>query len=131
MTLSIFGKLIGRPALLASAALLLNTGAAFAAAHAGDAQAQARQLLAGTANRSTALATRVAVPAGASELDHDPQEQARRLLLGNSRTAGDAKGQPVLASDITSVSGAAARRARHAYPDAHAQAERMITGKAG
>jgi hypothetical protein len=131
MTTSILSKLISRPALLASAAILLNTGSALAADHAGDAQAQARELLAGAANRSAVLATSIAVPTGTSQTDLDPQEQARRLILGTPRTGSDAKGQPTLSSNSASSSVAGQRLIRRAYPDAHALAQRMITGKAG
>jgi hypothetical protein len=55
-----------------------------------------------------------------SHPDFDPQEHARRLILGTPRSALNSK-----------TSGPAPRRIRSAYPDAHALAERMITGGTG
>lgn len=84
MTKSNLSNTLSRQLVLASAALLLQIGAAAAADLAGDAQSQARALLSGaTADRLTgaAVSNRVADRA-ASVPAMDAQELARRLLGG-------------------------------------------------
>jgi hypothetical protein len=117
MTTSIVNKLISGP-VLASAAFLLSTGSALAAEHADDAQTQARELLDRTASRAAPVARSIIAATGTPQAGLDPQEQARRLILGT----------PALHSKATSSSGAA--RIRGPYPDAQTLAKRMITGGA-
>jgi len=96
-----------------TAALLVQFGAA-AAQPAGDAQAQARALLAPATTHAaphTPLFTRAVADPTA-----DPQAHARRLLSGASTTAA--------ASRQLRVASAAGR----AHPDVQALAQRLITG---
>lgn len=120
---------MGRLMLLGSAAFLLHTGSALAADRADDAQAQARELLAGSAKRSTVV-TAVGVPAASSQSSLEPQEQARRLILGSPRV-GTTESYAALNSKSTPSSGAERPGVRRVYPDGQALAERMIKGAAG
>ena len=119
--MSIQSKLISRPILLASAVFLLNTGNALAAGDPADPQAQARELLSGAANRAVTPGTSGALANGTHQPTLEPQEQARRLILGTPRSG---TGSNSISSDADS------RRIRHAYRDAHALAERLLGGKA-
>jgi hypothetical protein len=117
---------VSRLVLLGSAAFLVHAGSVLAADRADDAQAQARELLAGTAKQS-AIATAVAIPAGTSQAALEPQEQARRLILGTPR-AGTVESYAALDSKTSSSPGAERRGIRRIYPDGQALAERMIRG---
>lgn len=72
-----------RSLLLAGAALLLGTGSAFAAP--GDAQEQARNMLAGVAGDNISFP----ISSGTATLV-DPQVQAQRLLAGKPRISAGA-----------------------------------------
>ncbi len=115
--------------LLGSVAFLAHAGTALAADRADDPQAQARELLAGTAKGSP-VARAVARPAATSQAAVEPQEQARRLILGTPR-ARTLESYAALPSMTTSPTGAGRRPIRRVYPDGQALAERMITGAAG
>ena len=116
---------MGRLMLLGSAAFLFHAGTVLAADRVDDAQAQARELLTGAAKRSTA-AIAVALPARASQAVLEPQEQARRLILG-APSAGAIESYAALSSKTISSSGAERRSFRRVYPDGQALAARMIT----
>lgn len=120
--MSIQSKLISRSILLASAVFLLNAGNALAAGDPADPQAQARELLSGTANRFVAPGTSGALANGTDQPALEPQEQARRLILGTPRSGPN--------SNSISSSEADGRHIRHAYRDAHELAERLLGGKA-
>jgi hypothetical protein len=117
---------MGRLLLLGSAAFLIHAGGVSAADRADDPQAQARELLAGTAKRSTA-AIAVALPAATSQAALEPQEQARRLIMGAPRVR-TVESYAALSSKTISSSGAERRSTRRVYPDGQALAARMITG---
>src|SRR5437867_467647 len=72
-----------RPLMILSAALLLQTAGSLTAANAGDAQAQARELLSQTAAvRSDALPSNTFRAGGISAaVALDPQGQARQVFL--------------------------------------------------
>jgi len=127
MTLFKLTNSMSRLVLLGSAAFLLHGGVVLAADRTDDAQAQARELLAGTATRSTG-ATSAALPAATSQSALDPQEQARRFILGTSRAETAVKSYSALNSKTTPSSSAERRGNRRVYPDAQTLAERMITG---
>lgn len=122
-------KFIGPPLALISAALLIHVGGAVAADSAGDAQQQARELLAGR------IATRSA-PASERRADRevrptaDVQELARRVLLGV--TDSGVQG----AKPITRPDNAAApveltvQKSVLAHGDAQAMARRLLLGQA-
>ena len=124
-------KSLSRSLLVGSAAFLLYSGAVMAADRGGDAQAQARELLTGTAKRSAGFATSVPLPAGIFQPALDPQEQARRLILGTPRAGIPVNNYAALNSKATSSPGAERRGVRRAYPDGQALADRMIRGTAG
>ena len=125
MTSSRFSRTLRRPALWAAAALLLNTGAALAADDIGDGQAQARAFLAGSTPVAHARATAARPEASVSASWVDPQEQARRLILGAQGAGNVPAPQRIAQAEVARGSGAA----RRANPQALAQ--RMILGAAG
>src|ERR1700704_2499884 len=79
-------KFLSPPLALISAALLIHVGGAVAADSAGDAQQQARELLAGRIATQSAPSERRAE--GAVRPTGDAQERARRLLLGVADSGG-------------------------------------------
>ncbi len=125
MTSSRFSRVVRRPALWATAALLLNTGAALAADDIGDGQAQARAFLAGHAPVAHARATTARTEGSASAPWVDPQEQARQLILG-AQGASHVPAQQRIAKAQAARDAGAARRA-----NPQALAQRMILGAAG
>ena len=74
--------------LLATAGILLHANGALAAGFTGDAQAQAGDLLSGTGGRANPL--HVAPSADRAQAFVDPQDQARRLILGETNADLDA-----------------------------------------
>ena len=129
MTSSKLTKTSGRPLVLLSAALLLQTGGALVAARAGDAQTQARELLTQTTGTRSVAAGFNALPDGETSLAaRDPQEQARRGILGTQSAGGSAKVAAPRYAKSTSVAEVAGREHRRAYSDAQEMARRMILG---
>lgn len=127
MTTFTLANSMSRLVLLGSAAFLLHAGGVLAADRGDDAQAQARELLAGTAKRSPAAVTSAVLPAATSQAALEPQEQARRLILGTPRAGTSVESYAALNSKTTSSSGAEPRGIRRGYSDAQALARRMIT----
>jgi hypothetical protein len=129
MTSSKLTKTSNRPLVLLSAAFLLQTGGALVAAHAGDAQAQARELVSQTAaGRSVATESNPLPDGGTSLAAVDPQEQARRVLLGAQSAGGGAEVAAPRYAKSTSPAGVVGRDHRRAYSDAQEMARRMILG---
>jgi hypothetical protein len=122
MTSQDLSKSFGRSLLLVSAALLLHSGSVVAQDLGGDAQTQARALLAGTpASRSAIVAASSAVPNGAVTLSGpDPQAQARQFILGNKSF--------VFPGPPAAPSGAPGRGDRRASADAQQLAGRVLRG---
>ena len=121
-------KFLSPPLALISAALLIHVGGAVAADSAGDAQQQARELLAGRIATQSAQTERRAE--GAVRSTGDAQELARRLLLGVTDsgvegikpiTRPDNAAAPVELTDQKSVL---------AHGDAQAMARRLLLGPA-
>lgn len=108
--------------MLLSAALLIFTGRAFAADVVGDAQMQAKALLTGTSGgRPNAVGHPISTPTnGRQRSNTDPQEQARRLILGANNHAGQ----------VGQASAVSARETR-VFADASRAARRMILGFGG
>lgn len=111
--------------LLISAAFLLQAHLVRAVGLQVDAQTQARDLLSGTVggraktiDRSPAIAAE-----GRRTPTVDPQEQARRLILGNPDFRG--------AADPTVTPAATARGRRRGYSDPQKLAQQMILHKSG
>jgi hypothetical protein len=128
MTSSKLTKTSNRPLVLLSAALLLQTGGALVAARAGDAQAQARELVSQTTAGRSVAAESNPLPDGGTSLAVDPQEQARRVLLGTQSAGGEAEVAAPRYAESTSPAGVVGRDHRRAYSDAQEMARRMILG---
>jgi hypothetical protein len=119
MTSPIRVKTLAQRLALLSAGFLLQSHTLFAAEIASDAQMQARDLLMGTVDGRPRIVDRSpAISSGGAQVSVvDPQEQARRLILG----------QPsVDAADKTAVSAESERG--HGYGDPQESARRMILG---
>jgi len=129
MTSSKLIKTSNRPLALLSAAFLLQTGGALGAARAGDAQTQARDLVSQTtAGRSVAAQSNALPDGGTSVAALDPQEQARRVLLGTQSTGGKAEAIASRYAKSTSPAGVVGRGHLRAHSDAQEMARRMILG---
>ena len=116
-------KGLRRPLMLASAALLFHTGAAWAADAQGDAQTQAGELL-GVKTPSRIVISAARRDAVASLSGIDAQEQARQLILGAQHF-----GKTPAAMRFASTSGVADRDRRRAYNHSQELARRMILGE--
>jgi hypothetical protein len=112
-----------RPLMLASAALLFHTGAAWAADAQGDAQMQARELLGGKTPSRTVLSAARRERA-ASIPGVDAQEQARQMILGAQHFD-----KTHAAVRIASTSGVADKGQRSAQNNTQQLAQRMILGQ--
>jgi hypothetical protein len=118
-----------RPLVLLSAAFLLQTGGVLAADRAGDAQAQARELVSqSTAGRSVAAQSNALPDGGTSSAALDPQEQARRVLLGTQSAGDEAEAAAARRAKSTSPAGVVGRGHGSAHADAQEMARRMILG---
>ena len=128
MTSSKLIKTSTRPLALLSAAFLLQTGGAVAAARAGDAQTQARELVSQTIGGRSVAAQSNALADGTSLAALDPQEQARRVLLGARSAGGEAEVAAPRYAKSTSPAGVVGQGQRRAHSDAQEMARRMILG---
>jgi hypothetical protein len=113
---------------LISVAFLLQAREVRAVEWQVDAQMQARDLLSGTVggraktiDRSTAIAAE-----GRPTPILDPQEQARRLILGNRDFGGPADASVTSGSKTKVTPAATARRKRRGYFDPQELAQQMI-----
>jgi hypothetical protein len=125
MNISSFRKHLIPSLAMASTAFFGSTaGAGAADLRSSDAQEQARQLLAPTKPaRPVALAGSSSVPSGVVESVLDPQELARRLLVG-ARSSGN--------TTIAAPAISTGRVGRNESPhDGQALAQRMILGARG
>jgi hypothetical protein len=129
MTSSKLIKTSNRPLALLAAAFLLQTGGALEAARAGDAQTQARELVSQTTAGPSVAAQSSALPdRGTSVAALDPQEQARRVLLGTQSTGGEAEATASRYAKSTPAAGDVGRGHLRAHSDAQEMARRMILG---
>lgn len=129
-TLHIRGTL-GRASALLLALFLVHAGGAIAADRTGDAQAQARELLSRATTHEPTAAAQVSAVAGGGSLptESDPQEQARRLILG-ARSAYDAAASTrARSSNAGSFARAVGHYDRRARADGQEMARRMILGQ--
>jgi hypothetical protein len=125
MTISSFRKHLIPSLVMVSAAFLGSTaGAGAADLTSSDPQEQARQLLAPTKpGRPVAPAGSSWVPSGVVESVLDPQDLARRLLVGAHRSENTTIAAPAIST---------VRLGRNASPrDGQALAQRMILGVRG
>jgi hypothetical protein len=128
MTSSKLVKTSNRSLVLLSAAFLMQTGGALAA-RAGDAQTQARELVSQTTGGRSVAAQSNALPGGGTSLAAlDPQEQARRVLLGARSAGGEAEVAAPRYAKSTSPAGVVGRGHSRAHSDAQEMARRMILG---
>jgi hypothetical protein len=113
-------KTFARRLALLSAGLLVQSNTLFAAGIAADGQLQARDLLTGTVDGRPRVVDRSpATPSDGPQASAvDPQEQARRLILGQPRAGSIA--------DKTAASAESHRG--HGYGDPQELAQRMILG---
>jgi hypothetical protein len=129
MTSSKLTKTSNRPLVLLTAAFLWQTAGALPATHAADAQSQARELVSPTTAGRTVAAQSTALPNGeTSVVALDPQEQARRILLGTRSAVGEAEAAAARHAKSTSPAGVVGRDHRSAHADAQEMARRMILG---
>jgi hypothetical protein len=129
MTSSKLIKTSNRSLVLLSAAFLLQAGGALTAARAGDAQTQARELVSQTtAGRSVAAQSNALPDGGTSLAALDPQEQARRVLLGTRSAGGEAEVAVSRYAKSTPPAGVVGGGHRRAQSDAQEMARRMILG---
>jgi hypothetical protein len=112
-------KTLARRLALLSAGLLLQSHTLLAAEIAADAQMQARDLLTGTVDGRPRIADRSpAIANGWAQASVvDPQEQARRLILGRPSLGG-----------VYETAGSAESQRGHGYGDPQDSARRMILG---
>jgi hypothetical protein len=128
MTSSQLIKTSNRALALLTAALLLQTGGTLAA-RADDAQTQARELLSQTAaGRSVAAQSNGLSDGGTSLPGLDPQEQARRVLLGTQSPGGEAEAAASRYATSTPPAGVAGAGHFRSHSDAQEMARRMILG---
>jgi hypothetical protein len=121
-------KMLNRVLALISAAILLQAHNVRAADFVIDAQTQARDLLSGTIDgRAKSFEKPPTIPADGHQTPRlDPQEQARRLILGRQNFS-DAAAPFDSRSRATPAN--SARGKRRGYSDAQELARRMILGK--
>ena len=113
------------------AALTACANGVLAAEMAGDAHTQARALLSGTTGQRVhpaSYSTDVS-DAGRESVTLDPQEQARRLIIGTSSVGVTPAGNIAVAGHMPPNSYAPSARNNSGNNDAHQMARRMLTGQ--
>ena len=125
-------KILSRRLVLISAAILINANTVLAANRVGDAQMQARDLLAGTVGgRSKIVDKSLAISADNHQQSYpDPQTQARQLILGKSSFDGAVSRKFAVQSKTNVGVPVSARRIGSAHTDPQELARRMILGAA-
>lgn len=125
-------KTLSRRLILISAAILFNANTVLAANHGGDAQMQARDLLAGTVGGRSKIADKsLAISADSHQRSYpDPQTQARQLILGKSSVDGAVGRKFAVQSKTNAGVPVSARRIGSANTDPQELARRMILGAA-
>ncbi len=120
-------KFLSPPLALISAVLLIHVGGAAAADSTGDAQQQARELLAGRiATQSTPSERRAEREMRPTA---DVQELARRVLLGVT-DSGVQGTKPITRPDNAAPVGLTVQKGVLARGDAQAMARRLLLGRA-
>jgi hypothetical protein len=115
---------------LISAAFLFQADNVLAAEAAVDAQMQARDLLSGTVGgRAKTIDESPANTADGQQTSNvDPQEQARRLILGQPNVDGTHDRAAALESKVNATPAGSARTDHGPYSDPQESARRMILG---
>ena len=130
------GKTLGGRLVLISAGILLYANGALAAKFVGDPQMQASDLLSGTVRgRAKIVDVSDVSPAmpvhGRHAFNPDPQEQARRLILGELNSAGIADREAGFDSKTKSTTVVSVRSIGSNYADGQESAQRMLLGVGG
>jgi hypothetical protein len=125
-------KILNRPLILISAAILINPITVLAANRVGDAQMQARDLLSGTVGgRVKVIDKSLAISADHLQQSYpDPQTQARQLILGKPSFDGAVRRESAVQSTTTAPILVSPRRNGSAHTDPQELARRMILGAA-
>jgi hypothetical protein len=123
-------KMLGPSLVLISAAFLLQANSVFAAGLADDPQTQAQDLLSGTVGgRAKTVNESPANPADGHQTSNlDPQEQARRLILGEPNVGGTNGRAAAREQKTNTTSAVSARSIRGTYGDPQESAQRMLLG---
>jgi hypothetical protein len=123
-------KMLNHVLVLISASILLHANNGLAADLVGDAQMQARDLLAGTVNgQAKTFDASPAIPADGHRTPNlDPQEQARQPILGKPNFSGEAGLKVAMDSKTKVTPAVSARGKRRGYSDPQKSAQRMILG---
>ena len=132
MNLPMSMKAIIRCLVLIFATVLINANPVFGADRVGDAQMQARDLLAGTVGgRPKTLDKSFAIAADRHQQSYpDPQTQARHLILGKSSIGGAVSREFAVQSKANVAEPVSAQRIGAAHTDPQELARRMILGAA-
>jgi len=133
MTSSVHGKTLSRPFILASAALVLQIPASFAAEPASDAQSKAQAFL--DPPPIGHLGSDQPASDDAARAGHflarvpDAQQQARDFILGKTRT--ESRGQPFNVEDTASkpVPVGSSGKTHRLYADPQETVRRIILGE--
>jgi hypothetical protein len=125
-------KILYRPLILISAAILINPITVLAANRVGDAQMQARDLLSGTVGgRVKVIDKSLAISADHLQQSYpDPQTQARQLILGKPSFDGAVRRESAVQSTTNAPILVSPRRNGSAHTDPQELARRMILGAA-
>jgi hypothetical protein len=121
-------KSLGRRLILISAAIFINANTVHAGDRVGDAQIQARDLLAGTVGGKTKSIDKSLVISADQRSYPDPQTQARELILGKPSFGGAAPREFSVQSKTNVPPLMSARRNDSAHTDPQELARRMILG---
>ena len=126
-------KILNRPLILISAAILINANTVLAADRVGDAQMQARDLLSGTVGgRTKTIDKSLAISADHHQESYpDPQEQARRLILGKPSFDGTVSREFAVQSKTNVPVPVSARQHGRVHTDPQELARRIILGAGG
>ncbi len=131
-SLSHSAKILRYGLALISAAFLFQADNVFAAEAAVDAQMQARDLLSGTVGgRAKTIDESPNRANGQPTSNVDPQEQARRLILGQPNVDGTHDRAAALESTVNATPAGSARADHGPYSDPQESARRMILGHGG
>jgi hypothetical protein len=116
--------------LLISAATLIVANPVVAGNRVVDAQMQAGDLLTGTVEGAKAIDSSPVISPDLRQQSYpEPQDQARRLLLGKPSFQGPANRKAAARSKITAAAPASARRKDGVHTDPQELARRMILGE--
>jgi hypothetical protein len=125
-------KISSRRLLLISAATLITANSGIAANRVDDGQMQARNLLTGTVESAKATDRSPAISADQHQQSYpEPQEQARRLILGQPSFEGPASRKVAVRSKTNAAPPASARPKDGMHTDPQELARRMILGDSG